>query len=65
MKEFLAALLRLARVLIGQVIGIGITMWGGINIPYVNITIGAVITAFFKWLRDKHPGSDILEWVPL
>jgi hypothetical protein len=57
--------LRFLRVLVGQLIGIAITTWGGINIPYLNITIGAVVSALFKFLREKFADSEILLWLPL
>ena len=61
----MATFLRFARVIVGQAIGLALTIWGGWNIPYVNITLGAVVTALFKFLRDKYPNSPILEYLPL
>ena len=60
-----SAILRILRVLVGQGIGLVLTMWGGITIPYIGITIGAVISGLFKFLRDKFPKLVILEWLPL
>lgn len=60
-----SALLRLARILVAQVITWAIATWGGISIPWVNITVGAAINAVFKFIRDKYPDSVILEWLPL
>ena len=60
-----SALLRLARILVAQAISWGLLEWGGINIPQVNITVGAAINAIFKFIRDKFPTSKILEWLPL
>ena len=60
-----AAILRLARVLVGQIISWGLLEWGGITLPIVNITAGAFITAVFKFIRDKYPKSVILEWLPI
>jgi len=61
----IAALLRLARVLVAQVISWLLLEWGGIVVPMLGITIGAVISAVFKFIRDKYPNSKILEWLPL
>jgi cytochrome b subunit of formate dehydrogenase len=63
--ENMATFLRILRILVGQAIGIVITTWGGITIPYVGITIGAAISGLFKFIRDKFPNSKILEWLPL
>ena len=60
-----SALLRLARILVGQAISWALLEWGGINIPMVNITVGAAISAIFKFIRDKFPKLTILEWLPL
>jgi len=61
----MATFLRIARVLVAQGIALGLTTWGGITIPYVNITVGALINGLFKFLREKFPNSKILEWLPL
>ena len=60
-----ATILRVLRILVGQTIGLVITTWGNIAIPYVGITIGAAINGLFKFLRDKFPKSPILEWLPI
>lgn len=56
-----AAVWRFLRVLIGQGIALLITQTAGINIPYVNIGVGAVISMIAKALRDKF-GWD---WLPV
>ena len=60
-----ATILRFARVLLGQAIGALIIKYGGIEIPYVGLTIGAAVSAIFKFLRDKYPNNAILTWLPL
>ena len=55
------SLLRLIRVLVAQGIGILITATAGINIPYLNIGVGVVISVLAKFLRDKFK----LEWLPV
>jgi hypothetical protein len=57
------ALLRLLRILVAQILGILANL--SFNIPYLGITIGAVINAIFKYIRDKYPKSKLLEWLPL
>jgi len=59
----LASILRLARILVAQ--GLGYLANLPFNIPYLNITVGAVINAIFKFIRDKYPKSVLLEWLPL
>lgn len=61
----LLAILRFARVLVGQAISFALLKWGGINVPIINITVGALISAVFKYLRDKYPKNPILEWLPI
>jgi len=61
----ISALLRLARILVAQSITWGLAEWGGLSVPVVNITIGAVVNAVFKFIRDKYPKSKILEYLPL
>ena len=56
-----AALLRLVRILIAQAISWAILEFAGVNIPVVNISVGAVINAVAKFLRDKL-GWD---WLPI
>jgi hypothetical protein len=60
-----AALLRLARILVAQLVSWALLEWGGVNVPMINISVGAVVSAVFKFLRDKFPGNPILEWLPL
>jgi len=59
----LAAFLRLFRVVVAQVIALAITNLAGVNIPYLNISLGAVINALAKFLRDKFPSWG--EWLPI
>lgn len=59
------AILRILRVLVAQAIGIVITTYGGVTVPYFGITIGALINGVFKLIRDKFPKSKVLEWLPL
>lgn len=59
------ALYRLVRILVAQAISWGILEYGGVNIPQVNITVGAAISALFKFIRDKFPKSKILEYLPI
>ena len=56
-----AALLRLARVLIAQLITFGIAELTGINVPMINISAGAVLSAIAKYLRDKYKW----DWLPV
>jgi hypothetical protein len=56
-----AALIRLGRVILGQIVAIIITSTAGITIPYLDITLGAVINAIAKFLRDKFKW----EWLPV
>ena len=60
-----SAIMRLLRVLVAQAISWSLLEWGGVNIPQVNITVGAAFNAIFKFIRDKFPKSKILEWLPL
>jgi len=60
-----AAILRLARILVGQTISWFLLNWGGVNIPMINISVGAVINSIFKYIRDKYPNSIILTWLPI
>ncbi len=61
----ISAILRLARILVAQVISWSLLEWGGINVPMINISVGAVINAIFKFIRDKYPKSVILTWLPV
>ena len=56
-----AAVWRFGRVLIGQGIALLITQTAGINIPYVNLALGSVISMAAKFLRDKFKW----EWLPV
>ena len=56
-----AALLRLARILVAQVIAFAIANLAGVNIPVLNISVGAAINAIAKFLRDKYKW----EWLPV
>ena len=60
-----AALLRLARILVAQVVSWLLLEWGGVNVPLINISVGAVVSAVFKFIRDKYPKNVILTWLPL
>jgi len=61
MNPILASLLRLGRVLIAQAISWAILEFAGVNIPWINISVGAAISAIAKYLRDKY-GWD---WLPV
>ena len=61
----IAALLRLARIVVAQVISAALLEWGGISILMLNISLGALISAIFKFIRDKYPNSKVLEWLPI
>lgn len=56
-----AMLWRLARVLIAQAVSWSILEFAGINIPLVNISVGATISAVAKYLRDKFKW----DWLPV
>ncbi len=56
-----AALLRLVRILVAQGVTFLIAEMAGINIPFLNISAGALINAIAKYLRDKFK----LEWLPV
>ncbi len=56
-----AALFRLVRVLVAQAIAFAIAETTGINIPILNISLGALINATAKYIRDKFK----LEWLPV
>lgn len=60
-----SALIRLARILTAQAISWFLLEKGNINIPQINITVGAAVNAVFKFIRDKYPKSKILEYLPL
>jgi hypothetical protein len=58
-----SAILRILRVLVAQ--GLGYLANLAIPIPYLGVTVGAVVNGVFKFIRDKYPKSKILEWLPL
>lgn len=55
------AILRFIRVGVAQGISALIVATTGINIPYLNIGLGAVISALAKFLRDKFKW----DWLPV
>lgn len=57
------AILRVIRVAVAQAIGAIITSTTGIEIPYVGLSIGAVLNGLSKVLRDKFPA--LTEWLPV
>lgn len=59
--EIKPALIRLGRILIAQAIPWLILELNGINIPVLNISLGAAISAAAKYLRDKYKWT----WLPL
>lgn len=60
-QMFWSAAWRAIRVALGQVIGILITSLSGVDIPYVNISLGVALNALAKFLRDKFKW----DWLPL
>jgi predicted RND superfamily exporter protein len=56
-----AALLRLARVLVAQLVTFGIAELSGFSIPIINISAGALLNAVAKYLRDRYKW----EWLPV
>ena len=56
-----AALLRLARVLVAQLISFLVLEFAGVYVPVINISVGALISAVAKFLRDKYKW----EWLPI
>jgi len=61
----IAALLRLVRVGVAQGIAWALLQYGGVNVPVINISVGAAISAIFKYLRDKWPNNKFLTWLPI
>lgn len=57
----LAALIRLGRILLAQAISWAVMEFAGVNIPYINISVGAALSAIAKYLREKY-GWD---WLPI
>lgn len=60
-----STIMRILRVLLAQGISWGLASYGNINIPVLEITVGALINGIFKFIRDKYPKSVILEYLPL
>jgi len=56
-----ASLIRLARILIAQVISFSVAETMGIDIPYLNMSVGALINAGAKYLRNKFGWT----WLPV
>jgi len=56
-----AAFLRIVRILVAQGISYVVLTYGGINIPILNISVGALINAIAKYLRDKYDWN----WLPV
>ncbi len=56
-----AAILRLARILVAQLVSFLILETAGINIPVVNISVGALINSIAKYLRDTYKW----DWLPI
>jgi hypothetical protein len=52
---------RFIRVAAGQIIALLITQTMGVELPIVSLSVGAVLNAIFKYLRDKFN----LDWIPL
>jgi len=50
----MSALIRLGRVLFAQIVVWSIAEYAGLNIPVINISVGAVINAAAKFVRDKY-----------
>ena len=61
----MSIILRFARTLVAQLIALALAEWGGIGIPIINMSLAALVTALFKWLRDTFPKNPILEWLPI
>lgn len=61
MKEIKAALIRLVRVLIAQAVSWICLETAGINVPVINVSIGALINSIAKYLRDKYKW----QWLPI
>lgn len=56
-----AAILRLIRILVAQLVTFGITELAGVTVPIINISAGAALNALAKYLRDKYKW----EWLPV
>ena len=57
------AVLRVIRVAVAQALGAVIVATSGIEIPWVGLTVGAVLNGISKILRDKFPNW--AEWLPV
>ena len=55
------ALIRLGRILVAQAISWSIMEFAGVNVPYINISLGAMISAVAKWARDQYGWF----WLPI
>jgi len=55
------ALLRLGRILLAQAIAWGIAELAGFNVPVINISAGAILSAVAKYLREKYGWT----WLPV
>jgi hypothetical protein len=60
-----ATIMRIARVLVAQAISWALLTYGGVNVPIIEISVGALVNGIFKFIRDKYPKSVILEWLPI
>ena len=60
-----SAILRIVRVLVAQGISVLLLKYANVNVPIINITVGALINGVAKFIRDKFPKSKILEWLPI
>jgi len=61
MNELWRAIIRLFRVFLAQFITFAIANWAGVNIPVLNISVGALINAVAKYLREKYSWT----WLPV
>lgn len=57
------SILRVIRVAVAQAIGAIIASTSGIDIPYLGLSIGAILNGISKALRDKFPA--LTEWLPV
>jgi len=53
-QAFIASLFRFLRVMLAQAFAFWATETAGIEIPYVNLSVGALINMAAKFLRDKY-----------
>lgn len=61
MEELKRALFRFVRVMAGQAVGYLIAQTSGLDIPYLGLSVGAILNTVAKYLRDKF-GWD---WLPV